>query len=102
MASRRRNGSTSGSSAVTGSGTILSTAIRVLSYSGNRGMSPREIAKVGVDYALLQVPRGRTQTYLNQLVQSAMYNSVLSDKPLVYRPSPGKYKASSAALKTYG
>lgn len=109
MASRRKtssrtiSGSTiSGSSAVVGGETILATVIKILSYNGNTSLSPREIADKGIEYRMLQVPRGRTQTYLSQLVQSSLYNSVLSVKPLVYRTSPGRYKVNNAGLNTHG
>lgn len=99
MASKKSNRS----SAVTKRGaTIMSTTVLLLSSYGNKQpLSPSEVADFGIRTKLLQVPRGRTRQYLNQLVQSSMYNSVLSNDPLVRRTGHGKYKATSAGLSLY-
>jgi len=90
-----------GSSAVTRSSemTIIDTAIRVLLELGNQPMTPAEIADIGKAKKLLRVPRGRTNGYLGQLIQSQLYNnSQYSEKPVVLRTGKGKYKASKKAF----
>lgn len=88
------------STAVTRPGqTILKTAVRIMAESGNVPLSPQEIADLGQFKGLLRVPRGRTENYLNQLIQSALYNNILySAKPSVQRLGRGRYKARKAAL----
>ena len=102
MASRRKSNTGNASSAVLMQGhTILSTAIVIMGENSNEGLSPRQIAEYGVENSLLRVPRGRTASYLNQLVQSSLYNSVLSGEPLVYRTAHGNYKANRRGLRRY-
>jgi len=96
MASRRSNRVIS--TAVTNPRkTILETALTILSQTGNQAMSPQDIAAIGQATGLLRVPRGRTKTYLGQLLQSAMYGN-----PLVSRVGRGKYKARKNGLARVG
>jgi len=97
MASKKR------SSAVRLPGhTILDASIRIMALTGNNGKSPRQIADFGIEKNILRIPRGRTAGYLNQLVQSSLYNSVLSAEPQVYRTATGRYKAKNSAVKAFG
>ena len=96
MASIRRRQATS--SAVAKSGTILGTAVRIIKNSGNIPLAPREIADIGQYDGFLRVPRGRNEGYLGQLVQSVLYNNILSPDPIVFRTSYGKYKLRRAAF----
>lgn len=97
MASKRRNtiGQVGTCSAVTHPGlNLMQVALRIIKDGGNQPLSPHEIAEIGKEKNLLRVPRGRTNGYLSQLIQSRLYNnSAYSDSPLVQRTSPGKYKA---------
>jgi hypothetical protein len=84
------------STALTSNGTLLDTAARIIKRNGNSPMSPAEIAVRGVAQGLLRVPRGRTRTYLSQLVQSTLYNeSAYGADPAVFRTSRGQYKVRS-------
>lgn len=84
---------------ILGDQTILEAVVDILRDEGNRAMSPSEIANVGVTYGYLQVPRGRTKSYLNQLIQSQLYNNfAYARKKFVTRTSPGKYKARKAKV----
>ena len=88
------------SSAVVKKGrTILETAIEILAREGNHALSPHEIASKGQRHRLLRIPRGRTKAYLNQLLQSELYNNfAYSPKPLVFRVTLGKYRAKKAGF----
>lgn len=89
MASRR------GSSAVISGDTILDTVTDILEMTEGPA-SPSEIAEIGLDEGLLRVPRGRTKSYLVQLLQSQLYNNAhYSTTPIVRRTTYGRYKALS-------
>lgn len=91
------------SSAVVFGGTIVETAVMILADNGNKPLSPKEIAEKGVEEGWLRVPRGRTRTYLSQLIQSSLYdNFAYAAKKFVSRPTSGKYKARKAALNQLG
>lgn len=87
------------SSAVKTGQTILATAVELLAIGGNKPRSPKQIADIGLEEGYLQVPRGRTRQYLNQLLQSALFNnSKYASSAMVTRTSPGRYKAKQSAL----
>jgi len=98
MASKRS------SSAVTRPGkTILEVALTIIAKSGNEAMAPSEIADAAIERGLLRVPRGRTVQYVDQLLQSTLYdNAFYAAKPSVYRAQHGRYKAHRQALRRIG
>jgi hypothetical protein len=88
MASRRS------STALTRSGkTILGTAVNILRAARNEPLSPRDIAEVGMEAGLMRIPRGRTTSYLSQIIQSTLYdNSEYSANPKVERVGRAQYR----------
>lgn len=89
MASKRN------SSAVVSKDTILETVRDILGMTDGPA-SPIEIAEIGLEEGLLRVPRGRTKSYLIQLLQSQLYNNAhYASMPIVRRTTYGRYKALS-------
>jgi hypothetical protein len=79
--------------------TILETAVQVIKIVGNKPMAPKDVAEIGLDLGLFRVPRGRTRSYLTQLVQSELFNNLSrAERPLVQRPRLGYYKLRNRAL----
>lgn len=83
------------SPAVARGDTIIGAATKIIRK--NRGaMSPSEVAAAGLKSGALMVPRGRTKSYLNQLLQSSLYNNAnYSPNPVVARTSRGSYRTRS-------
>ena len=56
-------------------------------------LGPTEIAEAGVRRGLLRVQRGRTKSYLAQLIQSTLQADATKRGGKVFRPRTGKYRA---------
>lgn len=95
-------GRKSESSAVRRGSTIVDTAVAILAARG-ASLGPSEIAEFGLRGGLLRVPRGRTRSYLTQLLQSALHNDAeYASEPRVYRPADGKYRVRKQTLREIG
>jgi hypothetical protein len=82
--------------------TIISTAATIIGRA-KKPLSPEQVALAGLKKRLLRIPRGRTRSYLVQLLQSMLWNNAFRSKhratKLVTRPRPGSYRRSKSRIK---